>query len=119
MGSAASVVDLDSTTGGTGLSECGIGSAMRQAASPGGVSLLLVYVATRTRASPVRYCFWNRMDEHVVHVFDEGGRQGLEPSRGKLEADEGRREAAVGKTDRRRPHSDRRESGKARGDHSG
>src|SRR5277367_6388577 len=99
MGSAASVVDVDSTTGGGGLSECGIGSAMRQAASPGGFGLPPIYVAVGARASPVSCRFWNRNDEPVVLQFDKGGRNGLESGRGKLEADEGRSEAAVGKTD--------------------
>ena len=37
------------------------------------------------------------MDEHVVLPFDEGGRNGLEPGRGKLEANEGRVKQQWGK----------------------
>jgi hypothetical protein len=44
---------LDSTTGGTGLSEDGIGSAMRQAAPPGRFGLSCpIYVVARNPASP-------------------------------------------------------------------
>ena len=53
MGSAPSVVDLDSMMGGTGLSEDGIGSAMRQAAAPEHfVPSLPIYVAAPNHASP-------------------------------------------------------------------
>lgn len=47
MGSAAWVVDLDSTTGGTGLSVDGIGSAMRQAAPPGRFGLSCQSMSSR------------------------------------------------------------------------
>ena len=60
MGSAPSVVDLDSM-GGTGLSEDGIGSAMRQAAAPEHfVPSLPIYVAAPNHASPANRGFWNR-----------------------------------------------------------
>src|ERR1700722_4365753 len=116
MGSAASVVELDSTTGGAGLSECDIGLAVRQAASPGSlVSPANLGCCGQRGQSPLL----EQNGQALRSYVDEGGRNGLEPGRRKLEANEGRREAAVGKTHRRRPHADQRQSREARRDPPG
>src|SRR6185437_14216452 len=101
--SGPSLAGLDSTTGGTGLSDDGIKSP-------------LTWLLPRKTPWRPTETLWRRErlgqpeqnGRSAVYCFHEGGSHGLEPSGRELEADEGRCKAAMGKTDRRRSYSDRR-----------